>query len=109
MAALSECKTERLELRVTPAVKQMLKNAAKIVGSTISDFTVRAGVEAAHRTIASESMIIMNDEQFAWFSEAMDRPAQVKPGLQKLFSEQTELEKAAANGCLDLEALRRRK
>ena len=92
MSSLSEAKTERIKLRVSPAVKQVLRDAAASVSTNISEFILRAGMDAACQTLASGDVMMLSREDFQKFNEALERPAVCRPGLAKLLSEPSVLE-----------------
>ena len=48
-----EAKAERIEVRVTPNVKALLMAAAQARHTTISDFLLNHGIEAAEQAIAA--------------------------------------------------------
>jgi uncharacterized protein (DUF1778 family) len=58
-------KTERIELRVTPQTKALLSAAAQAQHTTISEFLLDLGVEAAERALISPRVFYVSDEGWA--------------------------------------------
>ena len=73
MSTLNLSKTERIDVRASTPVKQLLQEAARACHKNVSEFLLDAGVTAA--------------AQWQAFQEALDRPVQSKPRLKKLLRE----------------------
>jgi len=67
MSTLNLSKTERIDVRASTPVKQLLQEAAQ--------------------TLADRRQFVLNDAQWQAFQEALDRPVQSKPRLKKLLRE----------------------
>jgi uncharacterized protein (DUF1778 family) len=78
-------KTGRVNLRVAPADDALLRQAAALVGETLSDFLVGSGRERAERLVADRTRFVLDDKAWAKFDAALDRPARVKPQVRELF------------------------
>jgi uncharacterized protein (DUF1778 family) len=87
MSALNVSKTERIDVRASHAVKQLLQEAARSCHKNVSEFLLDAGVTAAAQALADRRQFTLDDAQWQAFQEALDRPVQAKPRLQKLLSE----------------------
>lgn len=87
MSTLNLSKTERIDVRASPAVKQLLQEAARSCHKNVSEFLLDAGITAANQALADRRHFILNDEQWDLFQQALDRPVQTKPRLNKLLSE----------------------
>ena len=59
-----ETKAERIELRVTPNAKALLTAAAEARHTTVSEFLLRHGVEAAEDVLATPRIFYASEE--AW-------------------------------------------
>jgi len=57
-------KTERLNLRLTPAQDAVLRSAAKARGESTSDYVLRHAVEAAEMDLADRRVFVIDDA--AW-------------------------------------------
>jgi uncharacterized protein (DUF1778 family) len=87
MAALNLLKTERIDVRASASVKQLLQEAARVCHKNVSEFLLEAGVTAAAQTLADRRRFILGEAQWQAFQEALDRPVQAKPRLKKLLRE----------------------
>jgi len=87
MVALSQSKTERIDVRVSASVKQLLQEAARVYHRNVSEFLLEAGVTAANQALADRRRFELDDAQWEAFEAALDRPAQAKPRLNKLLNE----------------------
>jgi uncharacterized protein (DUF1778 family) len=87
MSTLNLSKTERIDLRASRSVKQLLQEAARICHKNVSEFLLDAGVTAAEQALADRRQFTLDKSQWLAFQEALDRPVQVRPRLKKLLSE----------------------
>jgi len=87
METLTLTKTERIDVRASSPVKQLLQEAARSCHKNVSEFLLDAGVIAANQALAERRRFVLNDAQWQAFEQALDRPVQAKPRLQKLLSE----------------------
>jgi uncharacterized protein (DUF1778 family) len=87
MSTPKPSKTERVDVRTSTPVKQLLQEAARACHKNVSEFLLEAGVTAAAQTLADRRQFILSDEQWQAFQEALDRPVQSKPRLKKLLRE----------------------
>ncbi len=67
-------RSQRLELRLTPAERELDDAAATAVGETLSDFFRRAATARANEVLADQSGIALSAEEAARFVEALDQP-----------------------------------
>lgn len=87
MSTLNLPKTERIDVRASSPVKQMLQDAARASHKTVSEFLLDAGVTAAAQALADRRQFVLDEAQWKAFQEALDRPVQRKPRLKKLLRE----------------------
>jgi len=87
MSTLKLAKTERIDVRASTSVKQLLQEAARSCHKNVSEFLLDAGVTAATQALADRRHFALSDEQWDAFQQALDRPVQAKPRLKKLLSE----------------------
>lgn len=80
-------KDRRFQLRATAREETLIKVAAERQGVNITDFILTAAREKAAETLADQTRFVLHEEQWKEFMEALDRPAQEKPRLRKLFAE----------------------
>lgn len=87
MPAVLKLKSERIDLRASPTVKQLFQDAAQALHKNVSEFLLDAGIAAAAETLADRRQFLLNDADWVAFQSALDRPVQAKPRLKKLLSE----------------------
>lgn len=80
-------KTERIDVRASTPVKQLLQEAARACHKNVSEFLLDAGVTAAAQTLADRRQFVLSEAQWQAFQDALDRPVQSKPRLKKLLRE----------------------
>ena len=69
-----------------------MRRAAQERGESLTDFIIRSACTEAEQTIADQRRFSLNADQWRAFVTALDRPAQTKPRLRRLFSEPSVLE-----------------
>src|SRR5258708_12828078 len=85
-------KKERLETRLTPQQKKRIERAAKIKGTSLSDFVVLSAEDAALRVIREQETLILNERAKEGFIEPLLKPpfpVQRSPTPAKQFPEST--------------------
>ena len=87
MPAATLSKSERIDVRATPPVKQLLQEAARAAHKNVSEFLLEAGILAANQMLADRLRFELSPEQWDAFQAALDQPVTVKPKLNKLLSE----------------------
>lgn len=80
-------KRERIDVRASTPVKQLLQEAARASHKSVSEFLLDAGVTAATQTLADRRQFNLDDAQWQAFQEALNRPVQSKPRLKNLLGE----------------------
>jgi uncharacterized protein (DUF1778 family) len=83
---MTAAKTARVNLRVAPADDVLLRQAADLLGESLSEFLIESGRERAERLLADRTRFVLDDASWAAFTDALDRPAEVKPEVRELFS-----------------------
>jgi uncharacterized protein (DUF1778 family) len=87
MTLSSTSKTERIDVRASRAVKQLLQEAARASHKNVSEFLLDAGITAANPALAERSHFVLSDAQWQACQQALERPVQTKPRLKKLLRE----------------------
>lgn len=87
MTTVNLPKTERIDVRASTLIKQMLQDAARASHKNVSEFLLDAGVTAAAQTLADRRQFVLDEMQWQAFQEALDRPVQNKPRLKMLLRE----------------------
>ena len=87
MTTATPSKSERIDVRASAPVKQLLQEAARVAHKNVSEFLLDAGITAANQTLADRTRFELGTQQWRAFQEALDRPVSAKPKLKKLLSE----------------------
>jgi uncharacterized protein (DUF1778 family) len=77
-------KTQRVDLRISPAAKQLIQSAAQAQDKTVSEFLIDSGLASAAETLADRRLFILDDAKWAEFQTALDAPARPRPRLARL-------------------------
>ena len=83
---MSAGKTARVNLRVAPADDVLLRQAAELLGESLSEFLIASGRERAERLVADRTRFVLDEASWTAFNDALDRPAEVKPQVRELFA-----------------------
>jgi uncharacterized protein (DUF1778 family) len=86
-------RTQKLDLRLTPAAKHLLREAASVARRSISEFVLESALARAEETLADRRRFGLDAERWAAFMEALDAPARPLPQLQKLLTEPSVFER----------------
>lgn len=92
MRSTAKRRDDRLELRLTPKAKSMLKRAADVERKSMSSFVLDKGLEAAAETLADRREFRLTPRQYDAFISALDAPAKPRPRLEKLLTTPSALE-----------------
>ena len=71
---LTSFKSQRVELRISPAAKEMFQAAARAQDKTVSEFLLDSGLTSAAETLADRRLFILDDAQWLEFQAALDAP-----------------------------------
>ncbi len=82
-------RTRRINLRATDSP------GAETTGISVTDFILDSACLQAEHVLADKREFIVSPKQWKVFVEALDRPAQIKPELARLFSETGVLERGS--------------
>jgi uncharacterized protein (DUF1778 family) len=82
----SGARSERVDLRMTPAAKRTLQQAAAVANKTVSEFLLDSGLNAAYDALADRRAFHLDDTQWEAFMAALGRPPQDNPGLRDLLA-----------------------
>lgn len=88
MTATTPAKSERIDVRASSPVKQLLQEAARVAHKNVSEFLLDAGIVAANQTLADRLRFELTPKKWSEFQAALDRPVAAKPKLKKLLKEQ---------------------
>ena len=84
MRGSTKRREDRLEVRLTPKAKSMLRRAASVERKTVSAFILDKGLAAAAETLADQREFSPSTKQYDAFVTALDAPAKSRPRLEKL-------------------------
>ncbi len=79
-----EAKEDRLNLRASARQTSLIREAAEAVGKTMTDFVLDSACSNAEQVLADRRRFVLDDDAWARFMEALDRPARSKPRLKEL-------------------------
>jgi uncharacterized protein (DUF1778 family) len=88
-------RSEKLDLRLTPAAKQMLYSAAAAMQRSVSDFVLESALARAEETLADRRHFGLNAESWEAFMTALDVPPRRPARLDRLLDEPSVFERAA--------------
>jgi uncharacterized protein (DUF1778 family) len=80
-------RTRRINLRATDRQEKLIRTGAETTGLSVTNFILDSACLQAERILADKREFIASPKQWKAFVEALDRPAQIKPELVRLFSE----------------------
>ena len=80
-------RTRRINLRATDRQERLIRTGAETTGISVTDFILDSACLQAEHVLADKREFIGSPKQWKVFVEALDRPAQIKPELARLFSE----------------------
>lgn len=74
-------------MRLSSYQDALIRHAAEVAGTSITDFTVAAAMSHAIDVLSDRRMFTIDDAAWSEFVAVLNRPVQHKPHLEKLFSE----------------------
>jgi uncharacterized protein (DUF1778 family) len=83
----STARVARLGLRATRRQQMLIQRAAEASNKSVTEFVLESACTAAENTLLDQSFFLLEEEEWQKFRETMDRPAEVKTGLQELLKE----------------------
>lgn len=87
MVSTRGTRTEKLDLRLSAAAKEMIYAAASATHQSVSEFVVESALARAEEALADRRTFFLNAEQWAQFLTALDAPPRDMPGLEQLMRE----------------------
>jgi len=91
-ASIENHKDTAITLRISKQQKDLLRQAAKLRHTTLTNFVLQEAFHAAHDTVANQVKFALNDVEWQLFCEALDRPTRSINKVRKLLSEPTILD-----------------
>lgn len=87
ISAPAAVKEDRLYVRMSPAEKATLTQAAQRRHLNTSQFVLQASLDAAHTVLAEDNVLRLSPEAYDAFVRGLDEPARDIPELRALFAE----------------------
>ena len=84
--AETEARSERVDLRMTPAAKRTLQRAAAISNKTLTEFLLDSGLNAAHEALADRRVFQLDERRWDEFMAVLSEPPRENPRLRKLLA-----------------------
>ena len=84
MNELAEPRSERIDLRMTPAAKRTLQQAATVTNKTLTEFLLDTGLNAAFDALADRRVFQLDAKRWNEFMTALSKPPKDNPRLRKL-------------------------
>ena len=91
--ATTETRSEKLDLRLTPAAKRTLQIAAQASRRSVSEFVLESALACADETLPDRRHFGLDAEQWAAFQAALEAPEQPSQRLAKLLQEPSVFER----------------
>ncbi len=63
MSAVGHSKSERIDMRASVRVKQLLQEAARVAHKNVSEFLLDAGIVAANQTLADRTRFALVNQK----------------------------------------------
>jgi uncharacterized protein (DUF1778 family) len=79
-------RSERVDLRMTPAAKRMLQRAAAVSNKTLTEFLLDTGLNAAVDTLADRRVFQLDKKRWDAFVAALATSPKSNPKLRKLLA-----------------------
>ncbi|ORW10278.1 hypothetical protein AWC15_17135 [Mycobacterium lacus] len=80
-------KTQRFAVRLTLEQDALIRHAAEVEGTDLTNFTVGATLAHARDVLADRRLFVLDNAAWAEFLAVLDRPVAHKPRLEKLVAE----------------------
>jgi uncharacterized protein (DUF1778 family) len=75
-----------INLRAHPEQRELIDQAARLLGKNRSDFMLEAACDKAQSVLLDQVFFRLNDEKFREFTAMLDAPVQPNAGLDRLFA-----------------------
>lgn len=84
---MAAVKDSRIAVRLSSDQDALIRHAAEVEGTNITEFTVAATMTHAKEVLADRRVFAIDDAAWGDFLAALDRPVSHKPRLEQLFAE----------------------
>jgi uncharacterized protein (DUF1778 family) len=86
MTEITDTRSERVDLRMTPAAKRTLQRAAAVTNKTLTEFLLDTGLNAAFETLADRRVFQLDQKRWDAFMAALSARPKNNPRLRKLLA-----------------------
>lgn len=86
MSDMSENRTERVDVRMTPTAKRTLQQAAAASNKTLTEYLLDSGLSAAYDTLADRRVFLLDEPQWQAFEQALAAPPERNARLRALLA-----------------------
>jgi uncharacterized protein (DUF1778 family) len=86
MTGVTDTRSERVDLRMTPAPKRTLQQAAAVKNKTLSEFLLDTGLNAAFDALADRRVFQLDAGTWDRFMVALSHAPKGNPRLRKLLA-----------------------
>jgi len=84
---MTAVKNSRIAVRLSSDQDALIRHAAEVEGTNITEFTVAATMNHAVDVLADRRVFAIDDAAWSEFLAVLDRPVSHKPRLEKLLTE----------------------
>ena len=85
-----------INLRAHPEQRELIDQAAQLLGKNRSDFMLEAACDKAQSVLLDQVFFSLNAEKFRQFTKLLDAPPAHHPGLERLMAVKAPWGKKAA-------------
>ena len=82
----AETRSERVDLRMTPAAKRTLQRAPTVKNKTLTEFLLDTGLNAAFDALADRRVFQLDAKRWDAFMAALAKPPKDNPRLRRLLA-----------------------
>jgi len=83
----TQSKEERIDLRTSREVKDLIQRAAELLGTTMSAFIIHRSYDAAREVLAQQDSLVLSDRERDLFLDLLDSPPKPNRALKQLLRE----------------------
>jgi len=76
-----DTKSDRLEVRLTPAARALLAQAAQLRHTSLTEFVLSSAVREAEEVVAMPKVLLANAAAWAHLGELLDAPPDLDPDV----------------------------
>ena len=87
-----------INLRARPEQRELIDQAAQLLGKNRSDFMLEAACDKAQSVLLDQVFFKLNAEKFRQFTKLLDATPTRNPGLERLMTVKTPWGKRSAKG-----------